>query len=40
MEEERFIAAAVFGLAGSRAGAELLAQRPETLQGGCLIMQG
>jgi len=32
-EEERFIAAAVFGLAGSRAGADLLAAHPQTLQG-------
>ena len=34
MEEERFIAAAVKGLAGSREGASLLAQHPQTLQGG------
>ncbi len=33
MEEERFIAAAVKGLAGSREGASLLAQHPQTLQG-------
>ena len=38
MEEERFIAAAVKGLAGSREGASLLAQHPQTLQGERLIL--
>lgn len=34
MEEERFTASAVKGLASSKEGAALLAQHPETLQGG------
>lgn len=34
MEEERFIAAAVKGLAGSKEGAALLCRHPQTLEGG------
>lgn len=33
MEEERFIAAATFGLAGSAAGAQVLAHTPHTMKG-------
>lgn len=33
MEEERFIAAATFGLAGSPAGARVLANTPHTMEG-------